>query len=342
MTEATEDRILGVLYGQAIGDAMGMPSELWPLQTIRSYFGGRITEFLDGPKSNDIALNFTKGQYTDDTNQALVILDALIETNWVPDQQVLVKHIMKWADDIGAWTNNILGPSSKAALLAIRDGKDPKPVTDKALTNGCAMRIAPIGTLFDPQHEDELIKMVYEVTRVTHSSDVAVSGAAMVAAMVTAGLADYSWDDMITFAINVQDKAFKLGAPTWAASNRERLRVGLQLAKTYANDEDAFAKAIYETVGTGTPISESIPAAVAVAYYTKNVEKCALMCANLGGDTDTIGAMATAICGSKQGHKGINSDWLHTIDTKNPEHDIKSYVPQIESFRRHNGSKDLA
>ncbi len=25
-----QDRILGALYGQALGDAMGMPSELWP------------------------------------------------------------------------------------------------------------------------------------------------------------------------------------------------------------------------------------------------------------------------------------------------------------------------
>lgn len=26
------ERILGALYGQALGDAMGMPSELWPTQ----------------------------------------------------------------------------------------------------------------------------------------------------------------------------------------------------------------------------------------------------------------------------------------------------------------------
>ncbi|NVP03159.1 ADP-ribosylglycohydrolase family protein, partial [Photobacterium damselae subsp. damselae] len=26
----TQDRILGCLYGQALGDTMGMPSELWP------------------------------------------------------------------------------------------------------------------------------------------------------------------------------------------------------------------------------------------------------------------------------------------------------------------------
>ena len=28
----SKDKILGVLYGQAIGDAIGMPSELWPVR----------------------------------------------------------------------------------------------------------------------------------------------------------------------------------------------------------------------------------------------------------------------------------------------------------------------
>lgn len=342
MITTSKDKILGTLYGQAIGDAMGMPSELWPVQQIRDYFSDKITDFLDGPQTNDIALNFTKGQYTDDTNQALVILDALIETDWHPNQQILVNHIMRWADEIGAWSNNILGPSSKAALLAIREGENPRPITDKALTNGCAMRIAPIGSLYRPDQMNDLIQMVYEVTRITHSSDVAFSGAAMVAAMVTAGLADYSWDNMIDYAIKASDKAFQLGAPTWAASNRERLRVGLDLANRYQQDEDKFASAIYETVGTGTPISESIPAAVAIAYYTKDVEKCALLCANLGGDTDTIGAMATAICGSKNGYKSINPDWITTIDDKNPEHDISAYVPKIERFRAENSRRDFS
>ncbi len=56
----SKDKILGTLYGQAIGDAMGMPSELWPVQTIRKQFGGQITEFLDSTDNNDVAINFKK------------------------------------------------------------------------------------------------------------------------------------------------------------------------------------------------------------------------------------------------------------------------------------------
>ena len=79
-----KDKILGALYGQAIGDSMGMPTELWPIQKIRRKFGQNITTFLDGTDDNDIAINYKAGEYTDDTNQAFAILDALIETDWKP------------------------------------------------------------------------------------------------------------------------------------------------------------------------------------------------------------------------------------------------------------------
>ncbi|MHA5122268.1 ADP-ribosylglycohydrolase family protein [Oenococcus oeni] len=328
-----KDKILGTLYGQAIGDAMGMPSELWPIQKIREKFNGKITDFMDGTKDNDIALNFSRGQYTDDTNQAFAILDALIETNWEPKQEVLVKHIMKWANEVGAWKNNILGPSSKAALTLIKEGKDPTEVTKKALTNGAGMRIAPIGSLFETNQIDDLVKMVYQVTKITHSSDVSISGADMIAGAVTAGIANYSWNDIIDYAIKANNLGLKLGSPTWAAKNKNRLEIGIDIADKYVNDEDEFSKQIYETLGTGTMISESIPAAVSMAYYAKDVEKCAILCSNLGGDTDTIGAMATAICGAKNGASNIPIEWKQLIDQENPQHNIDKLSDKIMSFK---------
>ena len=44
------DKIAGALYGMALGDAMGMPAELWGRERARKFFGGKITEFIDGQK----------------------------------------------------------------------------------------------------------------------------------------------------------------------------------------------------------------------------------------------------------------------------------------------------
>ena len=70
------DKIAGAIYGMALGDAMGMPSELWGREKVRKYFG-KIEGLLDGPKENSVACNYKKGQFTDDTGQALVIIDSL-------------------------------------------------------------------------------------------------------------------------------------------------------------------------------------------------------------------------------------------------------------------------
>ena len=48
------ERILGALYGQALGDAMGMPSELWPRSRVKAHFGW-IDQFLPGPAENNAA-----------------------------------------------------------------------------------------------------------------------------------------------------------------------------------------------------------------------------------------------------------------------------------------------
>jgi hypothetical protein len=45
--------------------------------------------------------------------------------------------------------------------------------------------------------------------------------------------------------------------------------------------------------------------------------RCAILCANLGGDTDTIGAMATAICGALHGVQAIDPALKAELDAVN-------------------------
>ncbi|MFF2908351.1 ADP-ribosylglycohydrolase family protein [Paenibacillus sp. NPDC057934] len=326
-----KNKILGALYGMAIGDAMGMPSELWGRNKVKAYFG-TITDFLDGPKENDVACNFTRGQFTDDTSQALLILDALIESDFVPDTAVIGRHLLEWADRLNAFENNILGPSSKAALLALKAGKDAVEFTSKAETNGAAMRIAPVGGLFLPAEAQKLSKFVYDISKVTHSTDVAVGGAAMVAAAVGAAIVDKSWEDIMAHAVSAYLEAKDYGAETYSASLPARLKLALEYAEKYEGQDERFLQVIYDVIGSGVITSESVPAALAIAYYAKEPQRCSLLCANLGGDTDTIGAMATAICGAKSGADAIDPAWRALIDEANGVN-LSQYADHILAFR---------
>ncbi|KZK79010.1 ADP-ribosylglycohydrolase [Pseudovibrio sp. W64] len=325
------NRIAGAVYGQAVGDALGMPSELWPRERVQSFFGS-ITDFLDGPAENNAACYFTRGQFTDDTSMALAVADAVIEKNGQIDPGLIGRNILSWAERIDAFSKNILGPTSKIALNAIRDGISLDELENNGLTNGAAMRIAPIATILSSSCQDTFIEEVYQLGYATHKSDVALAGAVAVGWAVTRAVEGVDWETIKQELPAIADKAQKRKVTTFSPSMASRIKLGLKLVADSESEQEASEK-IYGILGAGTSTIESVPAALAMVELAKtDPNTCALLCANLGGDTDTIGAMATAICGALQGVDAINPNYLETISRCN-EVKLDSYVPQLQQLR---------
>lgn len=310
-----KDKIAGTLAGMVYGDAFGVPGELWPREKVRSRFG-TIDKFLDGPEDNIVACYFKAGHYTDDSSQALVILNDLLKYGCVPETAILAKDLIAWVESMNGFEINLLGPSSKASLLAHVKGEDYTKYTKTALTNGAAMRIAPVGTFFNFDETKSICRTVAKVSSVTHGTDVAIAGASMVAQAVASGLCGRSYDEMLDDICKAFDFAVTLGEPTWAASIKDRLLNVLDKAKG-CTDPDKFSLLVYNLVGTGTMTSESVTAALAIAYYCQDVEKAAFLCANMGGDTDTIGSMACAICGAFNGLSSIKNETISYLEKTN-------------------------
>ena len=310
-----KDKIAGTLAGMVYGDAFGVPGELWPREKVRSRFG-TIDKFLDGPEDNIVACYFKAGHYTDDSSQALVILNDLLKYGCVPETAILAKDLIAWVESMNGFEINLLGPSSKASLLAHVKGEDYTKYTKTALTNGAAMRSAPVGTFFNFDETKSLCRTVAKVSSVTHGTDVAIAGASMVAQAVASGLCGRSYDEMLEDICKAFDFAVTLGEPTWAASIKDRLLNVLDKAKG-CTDPDKFSLLVYNLVGTGTMTSESVTAALAIAYYCQDVEKAAFLCANMGGDTDTIGSMACAICGAFNGLSSIKNETISYLEQTN-------------------------
>ena len=310
-----KDKIAGTLAGMVYGDAFGVPGELWPREKVRSRFG-TIDKFLDGPEDNIVACYFKAGHYTDDSSQALVILNDLLKYGCVPETAILAKDLIAWVESMNGFEINLLGPSSKASLLAHVKGEDYTKYTKTALTNGAAMRIAPVGTFFNFDETKSICRTVAKVSSVTHGTDVAIAGASMVAQAVASGLCGRSYDEMLEDICKAFDFAVTLGEPTWAASIKDRLLNVLDKAKG-CTDPDKFSLLVYNLVGTGTMTSESVTAALAIAYYCQDVEKAAFLCANMGGDTDTIGSMACAICGAFNCLSSIKNETISYLEQTN-------------------------
>jgi len=81
-----------------------------------------VVDFLPAPKDHCIHDKMVAGQVTDDRQQTLLIADSIIDKGII-DPQDIANRLIKWAEDINAFTTLAAGPSSFRALLGIRDGK---------------------------------------------------------------------------------------------------------------------------------------------------------------------------------------------------------------------------
>ncbi len=112
-----------------------------------------------------------------------------------------------------------------------------------------------------------------------------------------------------------------------------RIELAFQVVDEAADTEQASER-VYQLIGAGVGTIESVPAALAMVQLAQtDPTRCAVLCANLGGDTDTIGAMATAICGALHGAEAIEPGLLAELKRVNPL-DIEAYVQAFARFRR--------
>ena len=326
------DRIAGGLYGVAYGDAMGMPGELWSRRKLLDHFGW-ITEFLPGPDGHFVVDGFVAGQVTDDTQQTEVLARVIIDADGRVDADLYARRLVEWADRIGATEGNFLGPSSARALQGIRDGRPLEETGATGDTNGAAMRIVPVGLAVAlTDGVDHLVDQVVEACRPTHYTDVAISGACLVAGAVSAAVDAAAVVDLIEPALAAAARGAGIGNTVMGASVVRRAELGVDIARRHGDDNE-FLQELYDVVGATVATTEAAPAALALAVYAEgDPARCARLSANLGGDTDTIGAMATGICGAFAGAGAIPDDDLATLRTVN-KLDFDDLARGLAAFR---------
>ena len=81
-SEQLKSRVLGCLYGQALGDAWGMPAHL-DIDTTWQAYGGWIEQFYPGPDGHPAHEGFPAARITDDSEQAFSLARAFIDAGGV-------------------------------------------------------------------------------------------------------------------------------------------------------------------------------------------------------------------------------------------------------------------
>ena len=301
-------RAYGALAGLALGDALGMPTQAMSPEQIRAVYG-TITGLVDADASQPYAPGMPAGSVTDDTEQALLVASLLVRGRGTSSGRVALDAgefahaLLAWEDSmIERGSLDLLGPSTKAALERVRAGEDPLTVGGAGTTNGAAMRVTPIGIAMSTADPEAFADAVWSSCQVTHATRQGFQSAALVAAAVSMGIdaARSTTPDLRSLlwkAVTYVDSLPERGAWTPDPDVVAATRRAMQLV---ANPASSSLECLVEQVGASVASAQAIP--MAFALLARDPSPQALLdAANIGGDTDTIGAIAGAILGAVLG-----------------------------------------
>jgi poly(ADP-ribose) glycohydrolase ARH3 len=281
-TSARLDRARGALLGTFVGDALGMPFE-----------GVQYDALPDRIEMVEARLG--RGTYTDDTQMAIALGESLLECGGIDEERLGHAFLAAYDPRRG------YGSGTRAVLDLIGRGQSALEAATRvfaghgSLGNGAAMRVAPVAVRYADDPE-ALLGAARRSARVTHAHPVAIDAAAVQAAAVAAALRG---DDVLSAAFD----AATTPELERALSQASRLTEGRPLP-------DAVARSL----GNGATAHESVPVAICAAVAHPRFEDAVSFAVRCGGDTDTIGAMAGAIAGGREGAAAIPSRWLEALE----------------------------
>jgi ADP-ribosylglycohydrolase len=312
-------RAAGALYGLAIGDALGMPTQSLPRALIAERYGEIVGAFYPGPADQPLAAGMPAGSITDDTEQAVLLAHLVISSKGQVDGHELAAKLLAWEDDMRARGSlDLLGPSTKRAIEELLQGTDISESGRYGTTNGAAMRITPVGIATPSGEPDLLLERVIAASRATHNTGLALAAAAAVAAAVSAGLDGATVPEAIPVAIDAARRGAVRGHWVAGADVATRIEWATSLIDTASGTTPprpgAVSALLDDLVGTSLASQESVPAAFAIlTAFPDDPWLVCRLAASVGGDTDTIAAIAGAVAGACHGDEAFPAEARITV-----------------------------
>lgn len=271
----------GALLGTGIGDSLGRSRESGGMVNVEE-----IKKIAD---KRDLL------RYTDDTQQMISLAEALAEKRGF-DGEYFGKRLVENFNPARGY-----GPGSTQVIKSLERGEHwEKPAQrlfggSGSYGNGSSMRVAPAG-LFCHDDLENLRSFVRDCSRVTHVHRLGIEGAILQASSValaarrdpSSGLDQHGFlKELRSF---IEEKEYK--------EKLDRME-GLL-------DGNPSKREVINSLGNGVEAFNSVPTAV-YSFLSRpdSFEAAVIYAISLGGDADTIGAMAGASAGAYHGAKNI-------------------------------------
>ncbi|MBW1947768.1 MAG: ADP-ribosylglycohydrolase family protein, partial [Deltaproteobacteria bacterium] len=265
----------------------------WPSWAIHREYG-LLSDLLPG--------RFPAGFYTDDTEMMISLLEAIVAEGELKPEAAAARFLANFHPERG-YGGRIYGIMDQLAAGVPWD----QAGTD-SFGNGSAMRAAPVGFFF---YDDlaELKKAAVAQASITHRHPEALAGAVIQAGAVglalRAGL-EHRRVETESFIRTLAELAEDLDRHSSA-----RLLTLLDLEPGSIPELIPHIQALFLC---DVRAIEAVPPAVASFIMTDDFVSAVTLAVNLGGDTDTLGAMAGAVAGAFYGQTALPLSWMQRLE----------------------------
>lgn len=335
-----KNKILGSIYGSAVGDALGAATELRSVKQIKEKFGGYVYDYKECPQDT-FGRNYPVGTITDDFSMSYYVMKEIIDSNGYFSEESGKKSIINWGDD-EVFFENFAGPTTRAAILNLKKGLptdiDPFGLVNYNMkaTNGGAMKSFSLGLLAKGDY-DKAIEYTVNLCKPTHYNSTAIAGACAISVAVTEAIKeDTNLEKIYEAAIYGATKGRLIGekenhisvAPDLAYKIGEAIKVGES-----AKDFDDLLIKISDRVGTNIQVTESVPAVFGIIAGVKgNLMEGIYAAVNAGGDTDTIATMVGAVLGAYKGVEDIPENLIDQLLKVNNSLPLEEVINKFEEL----------
>lgn len=311
------DKIKGTIYGQAIGDALGLGTEGMTDEDMAWKYPDGITHYGDIFQDRH-RKRWKIGDWTDDTDMMLCIANAV-----VADKGVNLTHIAQNFKDWASGEPMGIGENT-FKVLAIGDYVEkPFDVSKKvwemnrkqSAANGGLMRTSIVG-LFPAEVE----LCAANICRLTHYDPRCVGSCVIISQLIHA-------------------LVYQKTAPTFGhiveigRKYDDRIEDFIYLAQ----NDDIKALELQDEDSVGYTL-RTLAAGLWAYWHAKTFREGLLAVVRAGGDADTNAAVACAVLGAKFGFSSIPEEYVEGLINKNQLDDVS--LGMFDIVKRCNGLSD--
>lgn len=299
------NKISGCLYGQAIGDALGLGTEFLSKDEVVRFYPQGLSRYEDIIQDHH-RCRWQKGAWTDDTDMMLCIMTAF--KNGEFDINQVAVNFKGWADGepmgIGGHTFKVLAMSDYVDKPYACSELWWKLSRKQSAANGALMRTSVVGLA-----KNNVVSQSEKICKLTHYDSRCV-GSCVIASLIIHNLV---WENRNLSLTEIKSIA-----------NRYDTRIEEWVDIAF-NSNDIVGLDLDETYSIGYTL-RTLSAALWCYWHANSFEDGLLKIVNEGGDADTNAAISCAILGAKFGYKDIPTYYIENL------HNTKKYSTLVDSF----------